>query len=182
MGFSGTANRYGNVAIWLHWLTAVLVVAAYAVSPGGREARVYAPAADFSRTLHETLGLLVLALTLLRLAWRRADRRPEAPPQPRWMQVASTAAHRLLYLLLIAVPLVAVFGAWLQGHPLTLFVFGDIAPPMAAARAIGNPLAEIHGLLGDAILWLAGLHAAAGLFHHYILRDGVLTAMLPRRG
>ncbi len=182
MGLSGSANRYGNVAIWLHWLTAGLVVAAYIVSPEGREARIYAPGSDFSRTLHETLGMLVLALTVLRLAWRQADRRPEPLPQPRWMRIASTATHHLLYLLLIAVPLVAIFGAWFQGHPLTLFVIGDIAPPMAAMRAIGNPLAEFHGLLGDAILWLAGLHAAAGIFHHYILRDGVLTAMLPRRG
>lgn len=182
MALTGSAIRYGTVAVWLHWLTAVLVIAAYVVSPEGREARIYAPAADFDRTLHETLGLLVLALTLLRLLWRAADRRPDTPPMARWMRIASKSAHHLLYVLLIAVPVVAVFGAWYQGHPVTVFLWGDIAPPMVAARGLGNGLAETHGNIANVILWLAGLHAAAALFHHYVLRDGVLTAMLPCLG
>ena len=38
---------------------------------------------------------------------------------------------------------------------------------------------DVHGVLGDAIMWLAGLHAAAAIFHHLVLKDGVLSAMLP---
>lgn len=45
----------------------------------------------------------------------------------------------------------------------------------------GAKIATLHGWLGDVILWTAGLHAAAALFHHFVLRDGVLRAMLPGR-
>ncbi|MEZ5703240.1 MAG: cytochrome b/b6 domain-containing protein [Burkholderiaceae bacterium] len=38
---------------------------------------------------------------------------------------------------------------------------------------------DVHSLLGDAILWLAGMHAAAAIYHHLRLRDGVLASMVP---
>ena len=40
---------------------------------------------------------------------------------------------------------------------------------------------DVHGLLGDTIMWIAGVHAAAAIFHHVVLKDGVLAAMLPAR-
>ena len=55
----------------------------------------------------------------------------------------------------------------------------QVAPLLAASHDRGAVLAEVHGWLGDAILWLAGLHALAALYHHYLLRDGVLSSMLP---
>ena len=59
-------TRYGAVAQTLHWATAVLVLAAFIYGPGGSEQRVYAPARDFDRQLHETLGLSVLALVAMK--------------------------------------------------------------------------------------------------------------------
>ena len=55
----------------------------------------------------------------------------------------------------------------------------EIAPPFAASHELGVAIATIHTWLGDAILWVAGLHAAAALYHHFILKDGVLASMLP---
>ena len=62
-------SRYGTVAQILHWATAVLVVIAFAYGPGGSEQRVYSPARDFDRQLHETLGLSVLALVAMKRDW-----------------------------------------------------------------------------------------------------------------
>ncbi len=72
--------RYGAVAQVFHWLTAILVVAAYFMSPGGSEQRVYSSAVDFSRQVHETLGISVFVIVLLRGLWRLIDRVPEDPP------------------------------------------------------------------------------------------------------
>ena len=61
--------RYGAVAQALHWGTAVLVLVAFIYGPGGSEQRVYAPARDYDRQLHETLGLSVLALVAMKRDW-----------------------------------------------------------------------------------------------------------------
>jgi cytochrome b561 len=178
---SSSRYRYGAVAQILHWLTVILVIAAYALSPGGSEERVYAAAQDVTRRAHETLGLSVAVLTLLRLAWRSVDAQPEEVPMPALMRYAARVVHVVLYLLLLAVPLTAIVGAWLEGHPLTLLLLGDIASPLPKVHTVGQTIATIHTYLGDAIVWLAGLHAAAGLFHHFFLRDRVLRSMLPKR-
>ena len=100
---------------------------------------------------------------------------------PTVMRHAAKIVHVGLYLLLLAVPLTAIAGAWLEGHPLTLLGLGDIASPLHEAHAAGQTIATIHTYLGEAIVWVAGLHAAAGLFHHFFLHDRVLRSMLPRR-
>jgi cytochrome b561 len=180
MAFS-TRLRYGAVAQSFHWLTAILVVAAYTFGPGGNEKSVYSPARDFDRQLHETLGLCLLGIVLLRLLWRAFDARPEDAPMPHWMKLLSKATHGLLYALLIAVPLTAITGAWLEGHPVTPLGNVTIGPFLATAHDLGQTIASIHTWLGDAILWVAGVHAAAALYHHFILKDGVLLSMLPER-
>ena len=175
----GTKTRYGSLAQALHWVTAILVVVAFVYGPGGSEQRVYSAAKDFDRQLHETLGLSVFLLALLRLAWHSLDAPPEDPPMPRWMSLASTAVHVTLYVLLLLVPLTAISGAWLEGHPLTLLAQVRIEPLLPEVHGVGKTIASIHTWLGDAILWVAGMHAAAALYHHFVLRDRVLRSMLP---
>src|SRR5690242_16623348 len=114
-----TRTRYGAVAQTLHWLTAILVVAAFIYGPGGSEQRVYSAARDFDRQLHETLGLCVFLLVLIRVVWRALDKHPEPPQVARWMSWAATAVQTALYLLLVALPITAITGAWLEGHSLT---------------------------------------------------------------
>lgn len=165
----------------IHWLTAIVVLVVFIYGPEGSEERVYVAAHDFERQLHETLGLFVLALVVLRLLWRGFEKRPEAPPIARWMTLVARVVQTLLYVLLFAVPLTAISGAWLEGHPLTLLGGLRILPPLAASHTLGATIAEVHMWLGDVFIWLAGAHAAAGLFHHYILKDDVLRSMLPHR-
>jgi cytochrome b561 len=174
-------SHYGAISQAFHWVTAALVLIAFIYGPGGSEQHVYASNRDFDRQLHETLGVTVLVLTTARVLWRMVAARPDPPEVARWMGIASRSVQGLLYVLLFAVPLTAITGAWLEGHPLILLSGVRIAPMIASSHSTGESIAEIHTLLGDAILWVAGLHAAAALFHHYVLKDGVLLSMLPRR-
>lgn len=178
----GSRLRYGAVAQTFHWLTVILVLAAYFLGEGGPQSRVYAPERALALSAHETFGFLVFTLTVLRLLWLAFDRTPDNEPMPRLMLLASRIVQGALYLLLLAIPLTAIFGAWFQGHPVTLFGGAlPIGPLTPADTSFGNSLAEVHETLGNAILWVAGVHALAALFHHFVLRDRVLMTMLPGR-
>ena len=175
-----TRTRYSAMAQVFHWATAILVVIAFVYGPGGSEQRVYSAAKDFDRQLHETLGISVFAAdarraspgarSIRRRRSRRCRRGCGAPPR------SSTVCSSLL---LLVVPLTAVTGAWLEGHPLTFLAGLRIAPLLPEAHAAGAVIASIHTWLGDTILWVAGLHAAVALLHHFVLRDRVLRSMLP---
>ena len=104
-------------------------------------------ARDFDRQLHETLGLCVFALVLLRVLWRLIDQHPEPPQMARWMGLAAKSVQGVLYLLLFAVPLTAIAGAWLEGHPLTLLAGVEIAPAVGTAHGAGALISELHGLV-----------------------------------
>ncbi len=164
----------------MHWATAVLVLAAFIYGPGGSEERVYSAAVDFDRQIHETLGATVFTLVLVRVLWRIVATHPALPAGPRWMKLASRGLEAALYLLLLAVPLTAIAGAWLEGHPLTLLGGFRIASPVALSHDTGESIAKLHTWLGDTLMWLAGLHALAAIFHHVVLKDSVLLSMLPR--
>ena len=172
-------QRYGRIAQLLHWATAALVLAAFLYGPGGSAARVYAPSRDFDRHLHESLGSAVFILVVLRVMWRWVDHRPEPARGNLWMGLAAKAVQAALYILLFAVPMTAIFGAWLEGHPLAYLGGFEIAPVVPASHELGTTIATVHTWLGDAILWVAGFHASAALYHQFVLKDGVLKSMLP---
>ena len=174
-------ERYSATPRSVHWITSALVVAAYVVSVGGPEVRVYSPANDFERGLHELLGMGVLMLTLVRVSFRAFVPPPAQPAMPALMALGSKAAHWAIYALLILVPVTAILGAWFEGHPLTLLGLGNVQPWVPPSQQLGALLANVHGWLGDALIWLAGLHALGALFHHFWLRDSVLLSMLPGR-
>ena len=111
------AERYSATAQSFHWLTALLVVVAYIVSVGGSETRVYSPVNDFSRGLHELLGVSVFALTLMRMGWRVIFPPPKNPKMPAWIELGARLGHWTIYALLVLVPLTAILGAWLEGTP-----------------------------------------------------------------
>lgn len=174
-----TTTHYSTASRIFHWLTAILVLVAFIYGPGGREVRVYSAAHDFDRHLHETLGMSVLILTVLRVGWNLFDKRPASPDVPKWMTVSARVVQVALYVLLFAVPMTAITGAWLEGHPLTLLGGLEVPPVLAMSHDVGAKVAKVHTWLGDTIIWVAGAHALTALFHHYILKDDVLRTMLP---
>lgn len=172
--------RYSSAVQSLHWVTAILVLAAFVLGPGGQEQSAYSANRDFERQLHESLGMIVFGLTFLRLFWKLVDSPPVSEPMPDWMEKTSKLVQGALYFLLFAVPATAIAGAWLEGHPVTLLAGLQIAPPIGVSHSLGATIANLHTLLGDAIIWIAAAHAFAAIYHHVLLKDGVLLSMLAR--
>lgn len=177
------STRYDTVSLVFHWITAIVVAVAFVLGPEhfGRMMRQGVdPATRADIVWHETLGLLVLALTVLRLVW--VALRPAAPrfDMPPMMELTAKAVRLGMWLLLLILPLSALMALGSEGHPLT--VLGGVRVnelPMFA----NSPLAkladwgDVHGFLGDAIMAIAGLHAAAAIYHHVWMKDGVLKSM-----
>lgn len=176
---AATRTRYSPVTQAFHWLTVVLVGAAYLLGEGGPESRVYSAERASLLGWHETIGILVFVVVAARLLWRLFDRAPKEPPMPAWMHLASRLTHWVLYALLAAVPLTAIFGAWYEGHAVTVFGLGEIGPLLPLSHDFGHTITELHTTLGNLIIWVAGLHAAAAIYHHIVMRDRVLVSMLP---
>jgi cytochrome b561 len=178
--------RYDTLSRVFHWATAIVVTIAFILGPDGfgRLMRQGVdPATRSDIVWHESLGIMVLVLTALRLVWMAL--RPTRPPfqMPGWMQLASRLMHIALWVMLVALPVTAFLVLGSEGHPLTL-LGGVRVDRMALIADSGMAKladwGDVHGFLGDAIMWLAGLHAAAAIFHHVVLKDGVLSAMLPQ--
>lgn len=179
------ASPYDFLSRAFHWVTAIAVTIAFILGPGGFGRLMrdgIDPATRSDIVWHETLGILVFVLTVLRLIW--VAFRPAAPQvqMASWMQLAGKLVHVALWILLLALPVSALLALGSEAHPLTLL--GGVRVdqlPLIASSSIAKlaDWGDVHQFLGDAVMWIAGLHAAAAIYHHFILKDGVLSTMLP---
>ena len=166
----------------MHWVMALLLVAVYA-SIELRE--LFLKGSDMRETLkawHYMLGLAVLALVWLRLALHAFGPTPRVVPEsPAWQRISARLMHIALYALMIAMPLAGWVALSAAGKPIPFFGL-QLPALLSENKALAEVVEEIHELVGTAGYYLIGLHAAAALFHHYVLRDNTLTRMLPGRG
>lgn len=174
--------RWGALAQFFHWTVALLIVAQGTIGLSMVEMAT-TPAKVKVYALHKSIGLTVLALALLRLAWRAADRRPADPPaMPRWQVLASRLTHAALYALILAIPL----SGWLfnSAANFPLSWFGLLHVPSltgGAAPALKALARTTHEALFWTLAAVLALHVGAALKHHLVDRDAVLARMLPWR-
>jgi len=176
-GDDGTS--YDNVAIALHWATAVLVVANFVLA----EIWDYfaKPTAHLLQATHMSFGILLGLVILARLVWRQMPGRQLSSLEAGWVRIASKAGHYLLYVLLVVEVGLGVFVQWVRGKALSFFGLGIPSPLAALPRPVRHQITEVHDWVAWTIIVIAAVHAAAALYHHYVLKDRVLVRMLPRR-
>jgi cytochrome b561 len=172
--------RYTATARLLHWLTVatLLVIGGLGLWLGwaapeeeALKLRLY--------NIHESLGITLLAVTLLRLGWRwRHPPPPIHPPLPAPMRWAATASHATLYALLLSMPVVGLLATNAWGFPLTAFGILPIPSPIGRSEALAPALTSLHGWMALALGLVAALHASAALWHHTARRDDTLRRML----
>ena len=153
------AHYYGTTAKLLHWTIVVLLVAQYAV--GWLMPDVHRGPPGTPMILHMSLGVLVLTLIVVRLAWRLTH--PIAPDTslPRWQHLGSEAVHWLLYTMVIATTVIGWLFASFRGWSVRFF--GLFHLPMLSAQSPAG-IKAIDGW-HQAALWILlgfiGLHVAA---------------------
>lgn len=148
---------YSGLQIALHWLVAVLILVAWLSGEGAEEAlEAVEEGGTVGFVPHVAFGLAILTLVVVRILVRLSRGAPAAPGEPGSLAVkAADWGHRLLYLLMIAVPL----GG-------------------ASVFFLGLEVGEIHGLAANVLMLVVLGHALMALYHQYVLKDGLLRRMM----
>ena len=170
-------NRsFGLVTRVLHSVIFVLIAVQFALGwtfelfPQGSTAR------SAWIALHESGGLLVLLAGLAFVAWRRANARPSLSALPRWQRAAARTVHGLLYLLLLAQPLLGIALVTCGGHAVHFYGL-QLGPYLVQRKALATHLTTAHEWLAIGLAAVLGLHALAAVFHHWVMRDDVMRRM-----
>jgi cytochrome b561 len=178
---SGGQPAYDGVAKTLHWLILVLLIAQYTVAWTMPDIGRNTPAEGLV-SLHFSIGVTILAVAVLRLFWRFTHPVPMLRGVvPTWQYGLAYASHALLYLLLLALPILGWVDACFRGYSIDFFGLFTIPQLIASSRALAGRTGDLHAFLGTLLLILVGLHVLAALYHLIVRRDGIFSRMLPAR-
>jgi cytochrome b561 len=177
----GSQGRWSIATIALHWLSAILILALLALGWFMVHGDLKASTKFDLYQLHKSLGVLSLALLLLRLGARLARRSPPPPPaMPPWERGVAGLTHAAFYGLL----LVAALSGWLLASaaiiaiPTRFFDLFVIPNLVGADAALSANMSLVHYVASRLLMGLLILHIAAALKHHFIDRDDVLLRMV----
>jgi cytochrome b561 len=182
---STQSTRYTKPAIWLHWITAVLMLfMLFQQFFGDNLIRVPVGGslAGWKPSAHASIGILILLLGLVRLFWRLGH----APPalltsMPRWQALLSQVTHWMFYALMIALPVSGMlalvpYGAErLNVQDVAFFNLfrADFLPDL------GSWTGAVHELLTNVAKLLVVVHVLAALKHQFWDKDDIFGRMRP---
>ena len=177
---SSARTRYSTGAIILHWLMAILIITNLALAFYAED--LPKPAEQAVIGNHKAIGIMVLALAVLRIVWRITH---PAPPLEStlagWERTLAKITHTLFYVLIIAVPL----AGWLMVSPhvpdggAAARPLGVGVPALPVGKAAGEAGHELHEYLALAWIGLIVLHIAGAWKHQLIDKDGTMGRMIP---
>jgi cytochrome b561 len=172
--------RYGSPAILLHWLLALMIVAALGVGLYMHELPV-SPLRLKLYNWHKWAGVSILLLSALRLLWRLTHRPPPDLAMPAWQARAAHASHGAMYALFFVVPLVGWAYSSAAGFPIVWFGVLPLPDFVPVDRALSEALKPWHERTALLLAGLVLLHVAGALKHQFVDRDGLLDRMRPGR-
>ncbi len=174
-----TPTAYHPVMQLLHWVMALMIIGMLALG-------IYMDGLALSPTklelygLHKSIGVTVLGLAVVRFICRFIFPHPPLPAGlPGWQRLAARLSHTGLYLLIFAMPITGWLMSSGAGFPVSWFGIATLPDLIASNKDAKEWFGELHEILAFALMGLIGVHVLAALQHQFILKDGLLTRMLP---
>jgi len=170
---------YGVVSRVFHWLTVLMV---FTMIPVGLTMVQEIPRATQDRLfiLHKGLGVCVLVVVVLRVAWRAFHPAPPLPPSVPALQArVAVTVHALLYLALLTMAVSGYVRVTMGGFPIELLGALGVPPLLPKDEAIAAIAKAIHFGAALGLIALVVIHVAAAAYHAIVLRDGVFSRMWP---
>ena len=175
-------QRYSKIAIWLHWIVAILMIGMLVIGEDFIRVPRGASLAGWQPSAHASFGILILLLALARLFWKLRNPAPALPStMAHWETIASHATHWMFYALMIAIPVAGLLAivpygaARLDVDKVTFFQLF----PVAFMPNLGDWTMEAHEILSTVAEALVIVHVAAALKHQFWDKDGLLSRMRP---
>ncbi|WP_442110353.1 cytochrome b [Pseudomonas sp. NUPR-001] len=182
MQLRNSSSRYGLVSIVMHWGVALAVFGLFALGLWMMGLDYYSTWRKDAPELHKSIGLVLLAVMLARVAWRFISPPPPAlPNHGKLTRLASKAGHSLLYFGLFAVMIAGYLISTADGVGIPVFGLFEVPALVSNLPDQADVAGEIHFYLAWGLVIFAGLHGLAALKHHFIDRDATLKRMLGRK-
>jgi len=178
---NANSTHYGPAAKLLHWLVASMIVLQFVL------AKMADNAGDADSPLrqlallanHKSVGITILALAVVRIAWRIRNRPPALPTtMPKWQVTASHASHWSLYFLLFAMPISGWLMSSASAYSVSWFNLLQLPDFVSPNPELKDVFEEIHETLAKLLLLVAGIHVGAAIKHAIVDKDGVLQRMV----
>lgn len=176
MHIRDTHTGYGLVTRLFHWLTAVAIVAVFALGYWMVELEYDSPFYNSAPDLHRSLGILLGIALLARFGWRLANVHPDDSELSKLERLVAKAAHWGFYALLLAITLSGYFISTSDGRPVDVFGLFSV-PSAVVSKEMTDTAGYIHRILAYITIGLAVLHSAAALKHHFVDRSTILKRM-----
>ncbi len=170
-------EKFGPVAIFLHWFTALAILVAVIFGL----VSVYADSAELTRTallIHQSLGFIAFVVVIFRIVWRMTHPAPPLPEaMPQSQKIAAATTHGLLYLTLLALAVTGYIGLAARGRAISIAGLFDLPRVVPLDRVLSVTSQNLHDY-GQYVLYaLLALHVGAALYHHFVVKDGILRRM-----
>lgn len=180
MSLRNSAEEYGSVAKFFHWVIAILIICMLIF--GFFLEDIPKAYAALAYNVHKLTGLVIFLLVVLRLLWAVGNPKPLPPySMPVWQKSAEHLVHYGLYLSILAMPLAGWIGSAAAGRPPHLGGL-SINLPITQSKDIASTSFTVHNTLAIVIIALVSVHILAALYHHFIKKDNILRRMLPGGG
>lgn len=179
MTLGNTTARWGAVSQFLHWLIVALIITQVILANLAEDLPVgMKKLAMFAR--HKSVGITILGLVLIRLAWRWMNPTPALPTTLKpYEHALARFTHAALYLLLFAMPLTGWMMTSARGFPVSWFSFFQLPDFVPKNKWLYDTMRETHHVLAAGLYAVVSLHVLGALKHHFVLKDDVLRRMLP---
>jgi len=171
--------RYARMAVVLHWIVALLIIALLATGWYMVGTQTNTPERAFFFNLHKSLGIITAFVIATLIVWRTRHQAPALPTtMPRWERTAAVLNHRLFYVFMVLVSLAGYLTSSFSKYGAK--VFGIPLPPWGwEDAALRGNFAAVHRVAALVFAALIAIHVAGALKHLLVDKDGVFQRMLP---
>lgn len=170
-------SHYGWPSIIMHWLSAIAIFGLFGLGLYMVELTYYDDWYHGSTHWHESLGLLFFALLIIRLVWRQINPKPQPIADTKLQITMAKWAHRVLYLLMLLIPISGYLISTADGHAVALFDWLKVPSITGKVSNMETLSGQFHYWLSVVIIILSAGHVGASLKHHWFDKDETLKRM-----